>query len=151
MTGRDQARLLGLFFWLLTGFQLLVIGLIGLLYIFIFGAVFASVPAKKGDPPPELIIGIVIAVVAILLLTTILFAIPKIVAGYGLRHDKKWARIWTIIACCMAVMSFPFGTAIGIFGLVFMFGDTGKAYFDSLDSGRLSTGPAMAPPPSSWQ
>src|SRR5262245_24058160 len=107
MSGRDQARLLGLFFWLLTGFQILMIGAIGLLYIFIFGDVFATTPAKKGDPPPELIFGIVVAVVAILFVTTILFAIPKIVAGYGLRNEKKWARIWTIIACCMAVMSFP--------------------------------------------
>jgi hypothetical protein len=151
MTGRDQARLLGLFFWLLTGFQLLMIGLIGFLYVAIFGAVFASVPTKKGDPPPEFILAVVVAVVAILFVTTILFAIPKIVAGYGLRNEKKWARIWTIIACCMAVMSFPLGTAVGVFGLVFMFGDTGKAYFDSLDSGRLSTGRSMAPPPNSWQ
>ena len=151
MTGRDQARLLGLFFWLLTGFQLLVIGLIGLLYIFIFGAVFATVPAKPGDPPPELVLTIVIAVVAILLVMTLLFAIPKIVAGYGLRHEKSWARIWTIIACCMAVMHFPLGTAVGVFGLVFMFGDTGRAYFENLGNGRLSTGPAMAPPPNSWQ
>ena len=151
MTGRDQARLLGLFFWLLTGFQLLVIGLIGLLYIFIFGAVFATVSVNPGDPPPELVLTIVIAFVAILFVMTLLFAIPKLIAGYGLRHEKSWARIWTIVACCMAVMSFPFGTAVGIFGLVFMFGDTGRLYFENLDRGRIGAVPALAPPPNSWQ
>jgi hypothetical protein len=64
--------------------------------------------------PPELFLVIVIAVMAILFVTTLLFAIPKIIAGYGLRNEKSWARIWTIIACCMAVMSFPLGTALGM-------------------------------------
>jgi hypothetical protein len=63
------------------------------LYIFIFGAVFATAPRNANDPPPELIFIIVVAVVVILLATTFLFAIPKIVAGYGLRKEKSWARV----------------------------------------------------------
>jgi hypothetical protein len=152
MTGRDHARLLGLLFWLLTGFQLLIVGLIGLLYIFIFGAVFATAPRNANDPPPELIFVIVVAVVAILLVTTFLFAIPKIVAGYGLRKEKGWARIWAIVACCMGLMSVPFGTAVGIYGLVFLMGDQGRAYFEDPNYGRLTApSPMTAPAPNSWQ
>ena len=96
--------------------------------------------------------GILMVVFVFVLAFTILFSIPKVVAGYGLRNEKPWARIWAIIASVMACMSFPFGTAIGVFGLVFLFGEEGKRYFESPDYGRL---PLMAginpPPPNSWQ
>ncbi|HJS50843.1 MAG TPA: hypothetical protein VJ781_03000 [Pyrinomonadaceae bacterium] len=151
MTGRDHARLLGLLFWLLTGFQLLIVGLIGLLYVVIFGAVFATAPRNANDPPPELIFIIVVAVVAILLVTTFLFAIPKIVAGYGLRKEKSWARVWAIVACCMGLMSVPLGTAVGVYGLVFLMGENGRAYFEDPNYGRLPANTVTAPPPNSWQ
>jgi len=151
MTGRDHARLLGLLFWLLTGFQLLIVGLIGLLYVVIFGAVFATAPRNANDPPPELIFIIVVAVVAILLVTTFLFAIPKIVAGYGLRKEKSWARVWAIVACCMGLMSVPLGTAVGVYGLVFLMGENGRAYFEDPNYGRLPASTVTAPPPNSWQ
>jgi hypothetical protein len=150
MTGKEQARLLGLFFWLLTGFQVLVIGLIGLFYVLIFGAVFASTPQKSSDPPPELMFGIIVGFMVFLTIMTVLFSIPKIVAGYGLRKEKSWAKIWAIVACIMACMSFPLGTAVGVYGLVFIFGDAGKAYFDGPQFGRAPSG-SVPPPPNSWQ
>jgi heme/copper-type cytochrome/quinol oxidase subunit 3 len=140
MTGKEQARLLGLLFWLLTGFQILLVGVIAIFYIFFFGFIFASVPQGKDAPPPEFVIGIVVFVVALIFIMTLLFAVPKVVAGYGLRKEKSWAKIWAIIASVMAVMNFPFGTAVGIYGLIFILGDAGKAYFDSPNYGRLSTG-----------
>ena len=152
MTGREQARLLGLFFWLLTGLQVLIVALIGLVYVFVFGAVFATAPHKSDEPPPELIFGVIVAIMTFILVITLLFSIPKIVAGYGLRKEKSWAKVWAIVACIMACMSFPFGTAVGVYGLVFIFGDNGKAYFDSPNYGRFPAGAnVVAPPPNSWQ
>ena len=152
MNGKEQARLLGLFFWLLTGFQLLIVGLICLLYVGIFGAVIASAPHKENDPPPELFAGVLIVVMAFVFITTLLFSIPKIVAGYGLRKEKSWAKIWAIIACVMACMSFPLGTAVGVYGLIFIFGEQGKAYFDNMQYGRVPAGGNIPPPPpNSWQ
>lgn len=154
MTGKEQARLLGLLFWLLTGFQIFVVGLIGIFYIFFFGVFFSTLPQGKDAPPPEFVIPMIIFVVAFILIITLLMSIPKVVAGYGLRKEKSWARIWSIIACVMAVMNVPFGTAVGVYGLVFIFGDAGKAYFDNPSYGKLSgaySGNLQAPPPSSWQ
>jgi hypothetical protein len=49
----------------------------------------------------------------------------------------------------MACMSFPIGTAIGVFGLVFLFSDEGKLFFDQQEyASRIG---APAPPPNSWQ
>ena len=152
MTGREQARLLGLLLWLLTGFQVFIILFIGLIYVVMFGAMFASAPRHANDPPPELIGGILIAIMGFLLIITALFSIPKVVAGFGLRKERSWAKIWAIIACIMACMSFPLGTAVGVYGLVFIFGDAGKAYFDNPNYGRIPTAAgAQPPPPNSWQ
>jgi hypothetical protein len=151
MSGREQARLLGLFFWLLTGLQVVVIGLIGLFYVFIFGAVIASAPRKADGPPPEMFFGIIVVVMVVLAVMTALFSIPKVVAGYGLRKEKSWAKIWAIIACIMACMSFPLGTAVGVYGLVFIFGDAGKAYFEGPEFGRFPSSNVPPPPPNSWQ
>jgi len=151
MTGREHARLLGLFLWLLTALQVFIIGFIGIIYFFVFGAILASAPHKPNDPPPEVFLGVLVVVMVILGVMTALFSVPKVVAGYGLRKGKSWAKVWAIIACIMACMSFPFGTAVGVYGLVFLFGEQGRAYFDGPEFGRFQNANAPPPPPNSWQ
>lgn len=154
MTGKEQARLLGLLFWLLTGFQLLLVAVIGVFYVFFFGIMFSSMPQGKNGPPPEFIFPFIIFIVVVLLVMTLLFSVPKVIAGYGLRNEKSWAKVWAIIASVMAVMNVPFGTAVGVYGLVFILGDAGKAYFDNPRYGQLPDGVGLgvqAPEPSSWQ
>ena len=154
MTGKEQARLLGIFFWVFTAFNIILIGAIAIIYIAIFGAVFSQMPHKAGEPGPEFILPFLIVIFSIAFVFTILFSIPKIIAGYGLRKEKPWARGWAIAAAIMACMSFPIGTAIGVFGLIFLFGDEGKRYFENPDYGRLDAVPnsiTSAPPPNSCQ
>ncbi|MGH9948653.1 MAG: hypothetical protein ACRD6X_15860 [Pyrinomonadaceae bacterium] len=149
MTANDKARLLGLFFWLYTGLHILIVGGIAVIYLAIFGAVFSQLPQKPDEPPPELIMAIIAFVFFVTLIFTLLFSIPKIVAGYGLRKNKPWARTWAIVGSIMACMSFPIGTALGVFGLVFLFSDEGKLYFDERSAvGQI--GPNQ-PAPNSWQ
>ncbi|MBK8467200.1 MAG: hypothetical protein IPL32_15385 [Chloracidobacterium sp.] len=152
MNAHDKARLLGLFFWLFTAFNVLVVGIIAIIYIALFGFIFTATPQKAGDPPPELIMGIIMAVFIFVLIFTVLFSVPKVVAGYGLRKNKPWARTWTIIASIMCCLSFPFGTAIGVFGLIFLFSDDGKRYFEDAAYRDQLAGSNVAPlPPNSWQ
>jgi hypothetical protein len=152
MTSDSKARLLGLLMWLYAAFHVLLVAVIAIIYISIFGFVFTQVPQKPGEPDPAFVMVILIVAFAIALVFTVLFSIPKIVAGYGLRKQKPWARTWAIVASIMACMSFPFGTAIGVFGLVFLFSDEGKLYFEEVTRGKLGI-PAnmMAPQPNSWQ
>jgi len=152
MNAHDKARLLGLFFWIYTIFNVLLVGAIAVIYIAIFGFVFSQVPQNAGDPPPELIMTILVVAFLFALLFTILFSVPKVVAGYGLRYEKPWARTWAVIGSIMACMSFPFGTTIGVFGLIFLFSDEGKRYFDDATyRNALASGSTVAPPPNSWQ
>src|SRR5437899_5760834 len=148
MTGKEQANLLGLFFWIFTGFQVFGIAVVTVIMIVYFGVIMAVVPHKADDPTPVFLgIGFIV-VLAVILVSFLLFSIPKVVAGYGLRKEKSWAHIWAIVACCMAVLSFPLGTALGVWGLIFLFGDEGKRYFDGPEYGRLDPySPQAVTPP----
>ncbi len=149
MSANDKAKLLGLLFWAYTALNIFVIVLIAVIYLVIFGAIFSTAPQKPGDPPPELILAIMGIIFVVMLGMVMLFSIPKIVAGYGLRKNKPWARTWTIIASIMICMSFPLGTAIGVFGLIFTFSDEGKLYFENRTAaGQLGMN---QPAPNSWQ
>lgn len=148
MTANDKARLLGLFFWIYTAFNILIVIAIAVLYLGIFGAVFSTVPQKAGDPPPEMIMAILIFAFAFAVVFTVLFSVPKVIAGYGLRKNKPWARTWAIVGSIMACMSFPIGTALGVFGLVFLFSEEGKLYFEQRSVGQLGVN---QPAPNSWQ
>lgn len=148
MTANDKARLLGLFFWIYTAFNILIVVAIAVLYLGIFGAVFSTVPQKAGDPPPEMIMAILIFAFAFAVVFTVLFSVPKVIAGYGLRKNKPWARTWAIVGSIIACMSFPIGTALGVFGLVFLFSEEGKLYFEQRSVGQLGVN---QPAPNSWQ
>lgn len=152
MNAHSKARLLGLLFWLFTAFNIVIIAIIGVIYTALFGIIFSTVPQKAGDPPPELIMGIIMVVFVFVLIFTVLFSVPKIIAGYGLRRNKPWARTWAIVSSIICCLSFPIGTGIGVFGLVFLFSDEGKRYFeDPIYRSQLESGIYSPPPPNSWQ
>src|SRR5438445_4599426 len=113
MSSEDKSRLLGLFFWLFTALNVVLVAVIGIIYVVLFGAIFSQVPHKASDPPPELLVGLIAVLFIFILAVTVLFSIPKVMAGFGLRNHKPWARTWAIIVSIMCCMSFPIGTAIG--------------------------------------
>ncbi|HEY0427001.1 MAG TPA: hypothetical protein VGC76_04265 [Pyrinomonadaceae bacterium] len=150
MQPREHARLLGLFFFIYAGLQFFIIAFIGLIYVGVLGGVMASIsnmPRRANEPNPEAIFGLVIFIVVIALAFGTLFLIPKIIAGIGLRKEKSWAKVWAIVACCLAVLNIPIGTALAVYGFWFIFGDMGKAYFDNYQLPYNSP----PPPPHNWQ
>ena len=52
-----------------------------------------------------------------------ILALPGLICGYGLITKKSWSRIIGIILSCLSLISIPFGTAIGIYGLWALFKD----------------------------
>ena len=151
MSGQQHARLVGLLFWIFTGLNIALVAGIAALYVLV-GVALSGAPRDPGTPDPAFLMSIILVVFALALLLTILFSIPKIVAGYGLRRQKPWARVWAIVACVISCLSFPLGTAIGVYGLVFLFGDDGKRYFEEVERAQLGIGdPLAAPVPDSWR
>ncbi len=46
-----------------------------------------------------------------------LFSIPSIVGGIALLNGKKWALTLLLVLGCIKLLSFPFGTALGIYSI----------------------------------
>jgi hypothetical protein len=155
MHPKEHANLLGLFFWISAGLQIFLVVVVGVIYFFMFGLAAISISQEGGKDAEEAaaaIIVLAIFVIFVMLFFTALFLIPRIVAGYGLRRDKSWAQVWTIIACVLSILNIPLGTAVGIYGLWFVFSDQGKYYFAHQQFLNAGQNPAQryAPPPPNY-
>jgi hypothetical protein len=48
---------------------------------------------------------------------TLLISIPSIIAGVGLLNKQRWALTLALILGCLKLLSFPIGTAIGVYSI----------------------------------
>lgn len=103
---RDHVRILAWCFIVYSSIIVLV-GL-GIGSIVLFGG------AISGDRDAMLITGAVGAGIASLLLVV---SLPGMFAGIGLLKMQPWARIVAIIVGVLHILSFPFGTALGVYTL----------------------------------
>jgi hypothetical protein len=46
-----------------------------------------------------------------------ILCVPNIIVGWGLLKRKPWSRIAGLVLGCLGLLSFPFGTALGIYSL----------------------------------
>ena len=81
------------------------------------GVVVAGAGAISGEREAMLITGTVGVFVAGLL---IVLSLPGIICGLGILKFRPWARILAIILGVLHLLSFPFGTALGVYTLVVM-------------------------------
>lgn len=121
---RDHVRILGILNIIMGCFT----ALIGVaVLIFLGGAgVLAGMAEYGGERfggPFLTFIGVSVAVFFLLL------ALPSIVGGWGLLEFRPWARILMIVISILHLFNFPFGTALGVYGLWVLFSDAGKQLF----------------------
>lgn len=127
-------------------------GLHGLLMLAMFGF-FLMVIAAQRVPDDQDMKEFLMVITTIAMLFSFIFTIPSFVAGYGLIKRKQWAKLWGIIAGVMAGMSFPMGTALCVYTLWFLFGDTGRELYTDSQAGRRPKQREYlygAPPPAGW-
>lgn len=120
MTASEHNRLLGIFNSIFGGFILL--GSLALLAL----PILAYVNVQPGNEAPLLASLRFTVVMGLLLL--VLGLIP-VTVGVGLLQHRSWARIGSIITAILFVGSFPLGTALGVYTLIFMFSDRGRQFY----------------------
>lgn len=147
MTAREHNRLVGIFLMAHGGLQAVIMVGICIIYAVIGAAMFAG--GRQGE---EQIVGAVfIGVVALILLFSSIFLLPQIIGGYKLWKERPNARIWGIVGSIVSCMSFPIGTAAGVYGLWFLFGDMGKQMYLGGTQPQMFQQYPPPPPPNSWQ
>lgn len=127
------------------GIQAVILAFMALIYLVMGGAMFLGA-GRQGAA-----VGLVfVLVVAFLVGIAALFTLPQIIGGLKMMREKPTARTWGIIGSIIACLSFPLGTAVGVYGLWFLFGDVGKRfYFQGREPYAFQAQPP--PPPNSWQ
>ena|SRR5437764_1342042 len=145
MTAKEHNKLVGIFLMAHGGLQ----GIVMILICLIYGGIGLAllVGGQKGDAK---IAGlVVIGVILFIAIFALIFILPQILGGYKLFREKSSARTWGIVGSIVACLSFPLGTAAGVYGLWFLFGDEGRNFY--LAGGRNQPMFQQPPPPSSWQ
>ena len=104
--------------------------LITILYPFIADEIVNDV---GGDADKALyLVSSIIRVVFILLL--LFSALPSFIAGIGLLQKKDWGIVLALVAGCVSIFSFPFGTAVGVYS-IYVFVENNKQKRNDQDQG----------------
>lgn len=106
---QSHLRTLGIL-WII-GSVLRMIPSLGMLLFGRMGFLFMPMPARAFVLP---IIGSLGAVLTVA-------SVAGIAAGWGLLDRRPWARSLAIVLGCLALIDFPFGTALGIYTLWVLF------------------------------
>ena len=145
MTARDHNNLLGIFF-IIKG---CLLGFAGLLMGIIYAGIGAVIMGTGHRSDEQIAGGVMMGFGLILGLIFVVIAVFDLFTGTKVRKGAPIGRILGIIVSIMSLFSFPLGTALGVYGLWFFFGDMGKAlYLGSEAPGSYNPPP---PPPNSWQ
>lgn len=119
---RRHLKLIGAF-WIAYSVLGILVG-IGCL---VAGVVVMPAIAQRAEEAlfvPYLLFGIG----AVVLLKTLVGA----AAGAALLQARPWARIVILVYSFLALFSFPFGTALGIYSLVVLLPEEGERYYSAL-------------------
>ncbi|MFN6964778.1 MAG: hypothetical protein ACK4S4_13565 [Pyrinomonadaceae bacterium] len=144
MTANDHNNLLGIFFLIKAGLAALV----GVFMMLIYAGVGVAM-LGMGTRDEDQIVGGVMFVVGLLVgLCVLALAAFFFFTGVKLRRRAAIGRTLGIVASILALLNFPLGTALGIYGLWFLLGDLGRSLYDG---GGQGPGFQAPPPPSSWQ
>ena len=88
--------------------------ILGLIIAGAFFAFFHLLGDFVDDQEANFVLGIIANVI---MLITLIFSFPGILAGIGLFKRKEWARILTLILSVLNLISFPIGTAVGVYSI----------------------------------
>ena len=135
MTPTDHNKVIGIMHLIYGGFNALMM----LIFIPFFIAIGALGASDPGAPPGIAAIFGVIG--AIMLLFALIFGLPPLLAGYAMLKRKSWAKTAGVVAACFEALSFPFGTALCVYTLWFLFGEGSNFHGRGFD----------APPAPDWR
>jgi hypothetical protein len=116
MTPTDHNKVIGIMHLIYGGFNALML----VIFVPIFLAGGAGAASDPSAPPA---LAAVFGFFGLLMLAlALVVGVPPILAGYAMLKRKSWGRVMGIIAACIEAITFPFGTALCVYTLWFLFG-----------------------------
>lgn len=144
MTAKEHNKLVGIFLMAHGGLQAVVMIFICIMY----GGFGVAMFFGSGQKDAQIAGIFFIVAIAIIAVVSAVFVVPQIIGGLKVLKENPNARGWGIVAAVICCLSFPLGTAAGVYAMWFLFGDMGKQFY--LGGGQQSF--QQSPPqPNSWQ
>ncbi|MDQ3907198.1 MAG: hypothetical protein M3268_02525 [Acidobacteriota bacterium] len=98
----------------ILGWLFVAMGGLGIVVaVFVF-AIMGVTGGLSGDAKAAALLGGVGFMVAVIVA---IFSLPNIIVGWGLLKRKSWSRVLAIILGALSLLSFPLGTALGIYAI----------------------------------
>ena len=143
MTAREHNKLFSIFLFVSGGLQVLTGLALGLIYAGVGTALLVG--GQKEDE--QFVGGIMLAASIVVGLLITAFGGVTLFTAFKVLKVRKIGRTLAIVVSILSLLSFPIGTALGVYGLWFFFGDMGKQLYAEADI------PAsfVPPPPDSWR
>jgi hypothetical protein len=130
MTPQDHNKVIGIMHLIWGGFNALTMLILVPLFLIFMGVIASDPSAPAGLPLVFGFVGI------LFLFLALFFALPSVIAAYGMLKRKSWAKIAAIVSSCLCAFSFPFGTALCVYTFWFLF--SGGENFYRAGRGRLA-------------
>lgn len=90
--------------------------------------IFSTAPSStRGEQPPP---GFFIAMAVFVLVFSIGWSLPSLIAGYAFLKRKSWAKIAGLVAGVFAAAQMPLGTAVCVYTFWFLFSPPGRMLYD---------------------
>jgi hypothetical protein len=146
--------MLGILHLAYGGLSVVLLTAISIFMLMIMGVIASN--NNRGEPIP---VGMIALVMVFVVAINLLLITPSFLTGYALLKRKRWAKTMGIIAAMVAGLSFPLGTALCVYTLWFLFGESGRFLYhkaayalppgDALwtRTARRQPQPAYVPPP----
>jgi len=109
----QHVKILGILHIIYAGLVVLA----GVIVLVVMGGIAGIISTSDTSPDSQIappILGLIGIGVFVLLLV---LSLPGIIGGFGLLQFKPWSRILVIVLSALDLISVPFGTALGIYGL----------------------------------
>ena len=102
---------------------------IGSVITMLFPFIAEEIANDVGNDADEILLFVESLIRTIFILLLIFSALPSIIAGIGLLQKRDWGIILGLIAGCISILSFPFGTAVGVYS-IYVYAENNKAKND---------------------
>ena len=125
----QHGRLVGIL-WIAYSALTTLVGIV-LLIVFqhILPAILRYQPPQQQGPPPEVVFGLLRPIMHIVAVLVLVKGVAGLIAGIGLLDSAEWSRMLTLVLACISILSFPVGTAIGVYSLWVLLSHNAEAEF----------------------
>ena len=147
MTAKEHNKLVGIFLMAHGAFQGIAMFAICMVYGIIGSAVAVGSQRREGA---FVGLAVVIAIIAIAI-AALVFILPQILGGYKLWKERPTPEHGALSPVLSLASRSQLGTAAGVYGLWFLFGEEGKNFYLGGSPQYAFDNPPQAPPPSGWQ